>query len=240
VSSLVIVTGGSAGIGRALLAHAPDGADRVDVSRRGSDLPGVDHLAADLADPTAWPGTGAALAERIGAADVTRVTVVLNAGVVGPIGPAGRVDDAAYTRNVLLNGAAPQVLGHLVLRALQAHPAARRELVLISSGAARTAYPGWSAYGAAKAATDHWVRTVAAEQAATSRPVRVLAVAPGVVATGMQQEIRATDADDFPRVERFRELHTEGRLADPDDVGRRIWAHLEVPDLDPVTDLRAR
>lgn len=238
MGTLVVVTGGSAGIGRALLAHAPAGSDRIDVSRSGCDLPDVEHLAADLADPVTWAHVGDALVQRIGEHRGDRVIVVLNAGVIAPIGPADRVAPDAYARNVLLNGAAPQVLGQRVLAALADHPADRRELVLISSGAARTAYPGWSAYGAAKAATDHWTRTVAAEQAERDRPVRVVAIAPGVVATDMQAAIRATDARDFPRVERFRSLHAEGELADPDDVAVRLWRHLEASDLPPVTDLR--
>ena len=238
MGAFVVVTGGSAGIGRAVLAHAPEGASLLDVSRSGSDLPGVDVLNADLADPDGWDAVGRDLAERITGYAGARVTVVLNAGVIEPIGPADRVDASAYARNVLLNGAAPLVLGQQVLAALAEHPAERRELVLISSGAARSAYPGWSAYCAAKAATDHWVRTVVLEQAERPRPVRVLAVAPGVVATAMQSAIRASDEADFPRVERFRSLHAEGELADPDDVARRLWRHLEADHLDPVTDLR--
>jgi benzil reductase ((S)-benzoin forming) len=237
VSALVIVTGGSAGIGRALLAHAPEGT-LVDVSRSGPADPEVDHVAADLADVAGWAAVGDALGDRIASAEVDRVTVVLNAGVIEPIGPADEVDPDAYTRSVLLNGAAPQVLGARLLAALATHPAARRELVVISSGAARTAYPGWSAYGAAKAATDHWVRTVAAEQARRDRPVRVLAVAPGVVATAMQAAIRATDESAFPDVGRFRSLHEDGALDDADDVAVRFWRRLDDASAGPVTDLR--
>lgn len=240
MGTLVIVTGGSAGLGRALLTHAPDGADRLDVSRSGADLPGVHHLAADLADPAAWAGVAHTLTERIDAHRGDRITVVLNAGVIDPIGPADRVDAEAYTRSVLLNGAAPQVLGQQLLTALSGHPADRRELVLISSGAARTAYAGWSAYGAAKAATDQWTRTVVAEQSGRDRPVRVVSIAPGVVATGMQAAIRATDETDFPAVSRFRSLHTDGELADPDDVAVRLWRYLDTGDDAPVTDLRDR
>ncbi|MEX0834806.1 MAG: hypothetical protein WD010_01855, partial [Nitriliruptor sp.] len=70
------------------------------------------------------------------------------------------------------------------------------------------------------------------------RPVRVLAVAPGVVATDMQVAIRATDAADFPNVDRFRDLHASGELADPDDVAARLWRRLDDPGAGPVTDLR--
>ena len=58
MDTLVIVTGGSAGLGRALLGSAPPGAHRVDVSRSGTDLPDTDHLAADLTDPAGWRRSG--------------------------------------------------------------------------------------------------------------------------------------------------------------------------------------
>jgi benzil reductase ((S)-benzoin forming) len=151
--------------------------------------------------------------------------VVHSAGTLEPIGFAGEVDAAAYTRNVLLNSAAGQVLGHHVLAAMRGLDA-RRELVLVTSGAARTAYAGWSSYGAGKAAADQWVRVVGAEQRARGG-VRVLSVAPGVVATGMQAAIRETDERDFPNVSRFHELHAEDQLEAADDVARRLWALLD-------------
>jgi benzil reductase ((S)-benzoin forming) len=83
------------------------------------------------------------------------------------------------------------------------------------------------------------VRAVGAEQQQRGG-VRVLAIAPGVVATGMQSAIRATDARDFPSVARFRRLHDEGELEDADDVARRLWALLEAdePASGAVVDLR--
>jgi benzil reductase ((S)-benzoin forming) len=242
MDSLVVVTGGSAGLGRALLAAAPAGAHRVDVSRSG---PGdeaafgdVHHVVADLADPASWAEVGRDLGRLVRERSWDRISVLHSAGTLEPIGFAGEVDATAYTRNVLLNSAAGQVLGHHVLAAVH-DLGARRELVLLSSGAARTAYAGWSAYGAGKAATDQWVRSVGAEQAERGG-VRVLAVAPGVVATGMQATIRDTDERDFPPVARFRRLHAEGQLEDADDVARRLWTLLDAdePGTGAVVDLR--
>ena len=141
---------------------------------------------------------------------------------------------------MLLNSAAGQVLGHRFLAAVRDLDV-RRELVLISSGAARSAYPGWSAYGAGKAACDQWVRTVDAEQ--THRGgVLVLSVAPGVVATGMQERIRDTDPRDFPQVDRFHDLHTRGQLVEPDVAADALWALLDDPGVatGEVVDLRSR
>jgi benzil reductase ((S)-benzoin forming) len=242
MNTLVVVTGGSAGLGRALLVAAPTGARRVDVSRSGPasdpELGDVHHLAADLADPTGWATVGRELADEVAARPWERICVVHSAGTLEPIGFAGEVDAAAYTRNVLLNSAAGQVLGNHVLAAMRGLDA-RRELVLVTSGAARTAYAGWSSYGAGKAAADQWVRVVGAEQQVRGG-VRVLSVAPGVVATGMQAAIRETDERDFPNVSRFHELHAEDQLEAADDVARRLWALLDDPDIPSgsVVDLR--
>jgi benzil reductase ((S)-benzoin forming) len=239
VGALVIVTGGSSGLGRSLLLAAPAGARLVDVSRSGARDVGrdVEHVAADLADPATWPRWRSWLGEAVSTGDYDRITLIHAAGTLEPIGFAGEVDGEAYARNVLLNSAAGQVLGEAFLAVVAPLREARRELVMISSGAARTAYPGWSAYGAGKAGLDHWVRVVAAEQERRGG-VRVQAVAPGVVATDMQAAIRATDERDFPPVERFRQLHAEGRLEDPDDVARRLWTLLDTGTTDPVVDLR--
>ncbi|GGI08328.1 SDR family NAD(P)-dependent oxidoreductase [Egicoccus halophilus] len=238
MSRLVVVTGGSAGLGAALLAAAPAGAHRVDVSRSGRAPAGGEHWPLDLADPEDWTTFAEAFARTVADRSWERITVVHNAGTIEPIGFVGEVDTATYTRHVLLNSAATQVVGHAVLAALRDLPI-RRELLLISSGAARTARPGWAAYGAAKAAGDHWVRAVGQEQAQRGGCV-VLAVAPGVVATGMQERIRATDAEDFPGVERFRRLHEDGALLAPSDVAPRLWALLDDPSVSSgdVLDLR--
>ncbi|MFA9445874.1 SDR family NAD(P)-dependent oxidoreductase [Egicoccus sp. AB-alg6-2] len=238
--TLVVVTGGSAGLGAALLAAAPDAAYRVDVSRSGTAPDGGEHLALDLAEPADWARFDAQIHRLVADRDWDRVTMVHNAGTLEPIGFAGEVDPAAYTRNVLLNSAAPQVLGDAFLRAV-AGLEVRRELVLISSGAATNARAGWSSYGAAKAAVDHWVRAVGKEQAQRGGTT-VVAVAPGVVATAMQEQIRATADRDFPGVERFRRMHDEGTLLEPDVVAGRLWQLLDEPDVvtGTVTDLRGR
>lgn len=236
MTTRIYITGASRGLGRALAAGAPDGAEVVDLSRTGTDLPGVRHEPVDLASPEGWAAVGDLFDRELAGFTGSRVVLLHNAGTLEPMGFAGEVDDADYVANVLLNAAAPQVLGHRFLRAV-ADLEARRELVLVSSGAARTAYPGWSSYGAAKAAVDHWVRAVAEEQQRRGG-VRVHAVAPGVVDTDMQDRIRAMDDRDFPQVERFRQLHADGQLRDPEDVARQLWAALDRGLPEPVVDLR--
>jgi benzil reductase ((S)-benzoin forming) len=227
VNSLVWISGASAGIGAALAATVPFPEARVvDLSRRGGT---VEHFGVDLSDPADWVRVEQHFEAELAGFTGERVVFVHNAGTVVPIGPAEAVDAEAYTRAVLLNSAAPQVLGRAFLGAT-AGLTCEKHLVMLSSGAATTAYPGWSAYNAGKAAVDHWVRTVGAEQppigpAEAGRVgCRVIAVAPGVVDTAMQGEVRAVDKQAFPAVERFRDLKKSGSLISPDQAARGIWS----------------
>ncbi len=223
--SLVLITGASSGLGLALARTIPWSPARViDVSRRGA--PGLEHVKADLADPASWHEVATLFERELMAFRGERAVFVHCAGTLEPIGFAGEVEPRAYARQVLLNSAAPQVLGDAFLRAARATEAPCFVL-MISSGAAHNVYAGWSAYGAGKAALDQWVRTAGAEQVRRGGRIRLLAVAPGIVETAMQEQIRATSSEDFPDVERFRELAERGGLRDPLDAARDIWSLLE-------------
>lgn len=237
-STVVWVTGASQGIGRAVVDHAPfDDATIFDISRRGG-VPGTTHVPADLADPSGWVAVEAHVRETLGDFDGDRAVFIHCAGTLEPMGYAAEVDTERYRRQVLLNSAAPQALGQAFLSAA-AHLDARVEFVQLTSGAASKPYEGWSAYCAGKAAGDHWVRTVGCEQT-TRGGARLLAIAPGVVDTNMQQLIRDTDERDFPAVSKFRQLHRDGQLTDPTDAAERIWKVLDRDDLETgsVIDLR--
>ena len=224
--SLIWISGASAGIGAALAAAVPYADARViDLSRRGGGS--AEHFKADLSDPADWVRVERHFREELAGYDGERVVFIHNAGTITPIGPADGADGEEYTRAVLLNSAAPQVLGRAFLQAT-AGLACERHLVMLSSGAAKTAYAGWSSYNAGKAAVEHWVRTVGAEQEERAGGgCRVIAVAPGVVDTAMQTEIRATGEQDFPAVGRFHELKTTGALSTPTEAAAGIWSLLD-------------
>lgn len=225
VTDLVFITGASRGLGAALAGTVPFPAFVVDISRSGGPNAEIGHIGVDLSEPSAWEPLGDEIRSLVGEHDPNRTVMVHNAGVLEPIGFAGEVDTEAYVSNVVVNSAAGQVLGHLYLQAVAGRPG-RHELIMISSGAARGVYPGWSSYGAAKAALDQWVRNVGAEQEIRGG-VTVAAIAPGVVDTGMQELIRDTDQADFPSVERFWDLKRDGDLADPETAASKVWKAIE-------------
>jgi benzil reductase ((S)-benzoin forming) len=234
---LVWISGASAGIGAALAATIPFEAEVVDISRRGG-TPGAHHVAVDLADPASWPVVARDFERRLDVYSPDLVVFVHNAGTLTPLGPADRVDTAQYTRNVLLNSAAAQVLGHSFLTAVSGRDC-EQHLIMISSGAANRSHEGESSYCAGKAAIDQWVRTTGLEQRRRDPGCRVISVSPGAVDTAMQAELRAAGDDLVPEAERFREMEALGLLAKAEDIGRSIWSLLD-RDLDNGAVLHIR
>lgn len=226
MAEVVIITGASSGLGLALAGSVPFPARVVDISRSGPpDGANIEHIAADLADVASWAGVSTQIADIIEAESPARAVFIHAAGTLNPIGFAGEVDFDPYVNNIVLNSAAGQALGHAFLSAVRDRDGIY-DLVMISSGAASNDYPGWSAYGAGKAALDQWVRYTGAEQKLRGG-VRVTAIAPGVMDTEMQAEIRSMTEQEFPRVQRFRDLHEQGKLVAPEEAAHRLWSAVE-------------
>ena len=230
------ISGASSGIGKALAAGVPwPGARVIDISRSGAD--GLEHVAADLAEPAGWDAASQSFGNELSQHTGDRAVFIHAAGSLDPIGFVADVDSGPYRRNVVLNSAAPQVLGQAFVAAA-AGRSGRNQMVVLTSGAAKSVYPGWASYGAAKAAVDQWVRDVGAEQEIRGG-VQVVAIAPGTVDTPMQRRIRETTEAAFPQRQKFVDLHESGKLTDPEEVARKIWQLLD-GDLDngSVVDLR--
>jgi benzil reductase ((S)-benzoin forming) len=225
-SICAIVTGHTRGLGAALADDLLARGIRVLGIGRGEHpaLAGrhataFEQTVLDLADTAAierWLATQA-LRTFIGDADC--VLLVNNAGTVEPIASCGAQDAAAIARAIALNVAAPLIFANAVASREAAKAEASRRIVHVSSGAARNAYAGWSIYCATKAALDHHARAVALD---APHGVRICSVAPGVVDTGMQATIRATDVDRFPMRERFERLKQDGKLATPEASAQQL------------------
>ncbi|MBS1163944.1 MAG: short-chain dehydrogenase, partial [Burkholderiaceae bacterium] len=96
----------------------------------------------------------------------------------------------------------------------------------ISSGAGRRAIAGWAVYCAAKAGLDQLSRVMAEDEARRPNGAKVVSLAPGVIDTDMQGEIRSAEPTGFPDLPRFRELKASGQLASADDAAARVLAYL--------------
>ncbi|WP_044041266.1 SDR family oxidoreductase [Caballeronia insecticola] len=223
-----IVTGHTRGLGAALTEILlAQGAEVFAISRKRNTALAARHAGAlhevelDLADLSAltdWLSSGA-LQRFVAGAD--RVLLINNAGVLAPVGALADQNAADVARAVSVNVAAPLMLAAALTQA--SGQAADTRIVHISSGAARNAYPGWSIYCATKAALDHHARAVALDD---NRALRICSVAPGVVDTDMQAEIRGIGTDRFPLRERFEALKRDGQLATPEQSARKLIDYL--------------
>ena len=189
----------------------------------------------DLADSAAlarWLAGDALTTFVVGA---RTVLLINNAGLLQPVGPLGTQDAAAIARAVGVNLAAPLLLSNALANACARGVECR--ILHVSSGAARSAYAGWSVYGATKAALDQHARAVALEGAPR---LRICSLAPGVIDTDMQAEVRASTLAQFPQRARFDALEQDGRLLRPEACAERLVAHLLGAGFgrQPVADLR--
>ncbi|KAG9317396.1 hypothetical protein JVU11DRAFT_1595 [Chiua virens] len=144
--------------------------------------------------------------------------LILNAGTLDPL---TRVSDPtvsldAWKHHFDVNFFSLVSAVKAALPALRASPNTGR-VIFISSGAATGNTPGWAAYNAAKAAMNSLARTLAKEEPSLVS----LAIAPGKVDTAMQEKLRATGAPhmDPADLKIFLDVHREGTLVQPSDVG---------------------
>lgn len=221
MSTLFIITGTSRGLGAALAKVARRMSDSVVVTvSRESVAEAPDHYTVDLADTAALVATGTRIAATL-APRYERAVLINNAGVVAPVMPLARADGEALARNIAVNLTAPLVLMQW-FAARVAPRAVASAIINISSGAGRRPIAGWGAYCASKSGLDMASRVMAEECAAAGNGLKVTSLAPGIIDTGMQAEIRVTSADDFADVERFRAFKAEGALASADAVAEQI------------------
>jgi benzil reductase ((S)-benzoin forming) len=238
-----LVTGHSRGLGAAIAESLLARSIRVvGISRGGNDaLAGryaeaLRQVELDLADTdllTQWLANEE-LHRLVDGSE--RVLLVNNAGVLQPVGPLDAQTSPSVMRAVTVNVAAPLALSAAFVGATER--ASERRILHISSGAGRSAYAGWSVYCATKAALDHHARAVALDR--TPR-LRICSLAPGVIDTDMQGEVRASTATLFPDRERFVAMKREGRLKDPNRTAAEIVDFLlgDGFGIEPVADLRA-
>ncbi len=229
---LTVLTGASRGLGKALLDQLLQRGHLVlALSRSNIDVsPGHSgpffHWPVDLSDaaPVAlrlshW------LSER-DSRNLASATLINNAGVVSKLAPLSDVSAPDLVNALRVGLEAPTLLTSAFLKATENWPVPRKVL-LVSSGLGRRAMAASASYCAAKAGLDHLARAVALEELAKPAGARIVSLAPGVIDTDMQVQLRAADPALFPERHRFTELKSAGQLDSPVTAASKLLTYLD-------------
>ncbi|MBT9395207.1 SDR family NAD(P)-dependent oxidoreductase [Hymenobacter sp. NST-14] len=236
-----IITGSSRGLGQALTEHALRQADTtvIGVSRHATIRhERYHHQPLDLSDMLAVQNNLHKVFPPLPAA--ASITLINNAGVLGDIGYLGEQPNEHFEFVLDINLIAPAMLMNTFLSTYQGLNIPRT-ILNITSGAAQRPVDGWAAYSASKAALDALSRTAQKEQDLRGSGVCIRSLAPGVVNTAMQEQIRNVPEQKFSEAARFNELHEAGQLSEPAAVAAKIIGWLRqaapLPAADPVLRL---
>jgi NAD(P)-dependent dehydrogenase (short-subunit alcohol dehydrogenase family) len=220
VAGVAVVTGGSRGIGAAVVERLAGDGWTVCLSYRSdraaaeavAEACGATAVAADVAEPDDVAALFAA-ADRLGPVRV----LVNNAGIVGPRARVDELDAARLARMFAVNVTGSFLCaGEAVRRMSTDRGGAGGVIVNVSSVGARLGSPGeYVDYAASKGAIDTFTVGLAREVA--TEGIRVNAVRPGIIDT----EIHASGGQP-DRVERLGPSIPVGRAGTVDEVADAV------------------
>ncbi|MGO8876966.1 MAG: SDR family oxidoreductase [Acidimicrobiales bacterium] len=208
---VALVTGGSRGIGLATAARFAEAGAKVMLSSRRAE--GLETAAASIDGDVAWFAANvgepeqaeacvAHTMDRFGSIDI----LVNNAGTNPYFGPLADMDLPRANKTVQVNQTAVLFWSQLVFKASMA--AAGGSIINVASIGGYSVEPGIGWYDVTKAAVIHLTRQLAAELG----PVRVNAIAPGLVRTDLARALWERGEDAIGR------RLPLGRIGEPDDI----------------------
>ena len=221
-----LVTGASKGIGRSIaLAIANSGHAVIALARESSELNDIILKLKSLnSQSIAIPCDLGNSSDIIQASKIISENfehlsgIIHNAGTIHPIANMMDVERSEWERSIQVNLIGVQDLTNRLDPFLGGDKHSR--ITTISSGAAKRSLHGWSAYCVAKAGLDMWAMCMAEE--GEKGNISALAIAPGIVDTEMQNDIRNANQSAFPSLPNFIDYHKNGDLTNPDDVAQKL------------------
>jgi NAD(P)-dependent dehydrogenase (short-subunit alcohol dehydrogenase family) len=235
MTQLTILTGASRGMGLAMAEQLCTPDHTLLCISRGSS-PDLATIAqhkgttllqwqADLAQPEAVADKLKAWLQAQSASSFQAARLINNAGVIGHLGPIEQASANSLQQALAINLAAPMLLTQVFLHATRSWPA-QRKVLQISSGLGRRAMAASAVYCATKAGLDHFSRCVALDEALLANPAQVVSLAPGVIDTDMQTDLRSSKSTGFPDQANFIHLKESGSLTSPADAAARVLGFL--------------
>lgn len=161
--------------------------------------------------------------------DAYKIVLINNAGTVGEVKPIGKQANETIVNVFNLNTICPAILANKIIQTYNGVDVSM-VIVNISSGAARHPIESWAPYCASKAAIDMFSQVLQAERGYDTKNFRIFSIAPGIVDTPMQQQVRASQPEDFPHLEKFIDYKKKGQLILPEVAAQKILEVIEKPE----------
>ena len=158
-------------------------------------------------------------------------TLVLNAGIYGPMGPTESVSLAEWRRAMDIN-----LYGVLLpCRALIPHfkKSGQGKIIILSGGGATNPLPNISAYAASKAAAVRLMETLAEELKPDH--IDVNAIAPGALATRLVDEVLAAGPEKVGAAFYEKNKQWKEKGATPPELGAALAVYLASTQSDGIT-----
>ncbi len=221
--NILIITGGSKGIGKAIAnKYASKNYKVYSLARSITAQENATQISVDLSDTEATKKAFLMLLDEIKKESITSITLINNAGRLGAISNLENLESLDIAKTIQLNTTTPLILSSLFIKNTQKLNC-KKQIINISSGAAKNPYQGWSVYCTSKAAIDMATKTIATEQLELKNGVKCVSIYPGVVDTNMQTSIRNTSENNFKNLHRFKELKENNQLYTPEFVAEKIY-----------------
>ncbi|OSY89362.1 hypothetical protein WH52_01625 [Tenacibaculum holothuriorum] len=221
--NILILTGGSKGIGKALAEKYRSQNYKVySLSRSINSLENIIQISVDLSNLKETHNSFKMLFDEIKKEKISSLTLINNAGRLGTIANLENISSEDIAKTIQLNTTTPLLISSLFIE-LSQKLHCKKQIINISSGAATKSYEGWSVYCTSKAAIDMMTKCIAAEQTELTNGVKCVSIYPGVVDTNMQTQIRETQKSDFKNLQRFIDLKENNQLFTPKYVAETIF-----------------
>lgn len=162
--------------------------------------------------------------------DAEKIVLMNNAGIVGEIKHVGNLTNQKLLDCYTINLIVPTIFANEFVKTYK-KSAAEKLVVNISSGAAQSAIDGWNVYCATKAGLDMFSKVLQEESNIDKTNFRVLSIAPGIIDTEMQQQIRSADTSNFSNINRFVDYKKNGDLASAQETAKKILRFINEPNL---------
>jgi len=224
MEKIVIITGGSKGLGLGLAKEYHNNGYRVISIARSKieKLYTVEQYQCDLSKQDEIRPLLIEIFSHLDKDSTSKITLINNAGYLGEVNTLDKLDATNIAYPIQVNLIAPLILSN-VFTDLTREWNCKKLIINISSGAAVNPYESWSLYCSSKAGLDMMTKVFSKEQKEILNGVSMVSIYPGIVDTDMQTSVRNAPKENFKEVQRFIDFYENGELYTPKFVAEKIY-----------------